>query len=80
MTKGEDLAFPAINPANNEGHSGMSKREYMATTILASLLSNPNICITDPMTGSPIAYLAIEQTLFFTDKLIEELNKKENEG
>ena len=88
MTNGDDLAYPtnqAVNDCDGNfmatiSHSGLTKREHMATTILASLLSNPNICITDPVTGSPIAYLAIKQTLFFTDKLIEELNKKENEG
>lgn len=68
-TSPDDMSFP--NSYQDYGlEFGLSKREYMATHICASLNANPNIGVTSfPL--SEIAEMAVKQT----DELIKALNQ-----
>lgn len=75
MTKGEDLAFPFKNPANDEGHSGLLKREYFAALLMQGILSNEELRIKIRQDRETPEQVAVQMS----DALIEALNKKENE-
>lgn len=77
-TEPNDLAFPAINPANNEGHPGLSKREYFAS-LVASGLATKIRC--DGKSNPQLEMFLSSDAVRLADALIEELNKpKTDEG
>ena len=68
-TNPNDTAFPIINPVNNEGHPGLSKREYFAA------LAMQGFCSDKETKTELIASLSVQ----VADALIVELTKERGE-
>lgn len=64
-TNPNDTAFPIINPANNEGHPGLSKREFFAALMMTGHADRQ---------GNDYKTMA-EWSVHAADYLIEALNK-----
>ena len=71
-TNANDTAFPIINPTNNEGHPGLTKREYFAAMALQGILSNEELRYKIRQDNELSGDVATK----FADQLIEQLNKE----